>query len=221
MLGEMATRVAIVDFGMGNLFSIQNACRVAGIDAIVTSSAKEVADAGAAILPGVGAFGDAMATLRREGLDKAVKELADSGRPLLGLCLGMQLLMSESSEFGRHDGLGIVEGDVGGLSEAVFEGRRLKVPHIGWNAIRFYRDRKGTVLEGLPNRTSMYFVHSFYVRPRHPNAVLTVTRFGDFEFCSSLQQGNVFGCQFHPERSGSVGLRVFQTFACRLEPSPD
>ncbi len=211
-------RVAIVDFGMGNLFSVQRACEHVGLPSIVTSSADELLASQAAILPGVGAFGDAMATLSRRGLVEALRELIQSGKPFMGICLGMQLLMSESEEFGRHRGLAAIEGDVVRLRDPRPGSRPLKVPQVGWNRIMKPPGRSwaGTCLEALPEGAFMYFVHSFHVRPAHDEIVLATTQYGSLEFCSSLQRGNLFACQFHPERSGPMGLRLYAAFAAQV-----
>lgn len=212
-----ATRVAIVDYGLGNLYSVKHACTHVGLHASVTSSKAEILAADGVILPGVGAFGDAMDTLRSLDLVSVLKDYADSGRPLVGICLGMQLLMSESHEFGRHRGLGLIEGEVVRLSEPMEGTRPLKVPHIGWNTIhRVTSESRGgdgwatTMLNGLADGESMYFVHSYYVRPADPSVTLSTTRYGGIEFCSSLQSSNVVACQFHPERSAGRGLAIYR-----------
>ena len=220
---EMRTaRVAIVDFGMGNLFSVQRACEAVGLRARVTSGPTELLDSDAVILPGVGAFGDAMSSLVHLGLADALREVAASGKPLFGICLGLQLLMTESHEFGRHRGLGILEGDVVRFEQPREGQRALKVPQVGWNQI--FRKPGGSWedswLEDLADGTSMYFVHSFYVRPADPAVVLSVSRYGGITFCSSLRAGNLFACQFHPERSGPHGLRIYQRFAACLQRVP-
>lgn len=220
-----APDVAIVDYGMGNLFSVKQACVQVGLVAEITSDPAFVRAAAGVILPGIGAFGDAMATLRREGLVEALREVAAAGRPLLGVCLGMQMLMTESHEFGRHEGLGLIPGDVVRLQDAAEGARKLKVPQIGWNRVHAPGGAsdgetppawRGTLLEGLPDGMFMYFVHSFYTRPADPQVVVATTRYGPIEFCSALRASNVFACQFHPERSGPQGLRLYAQFAARL-----
>lgn len=217
-------RVAIVDYGMGNVFSVKHACEQVGLGAVLTSSKEELLGADAVILPGVGAFGDAMEELRRRDLIGVLREAA-ADRPFLGICLGMQLLMTESHEFGRHEGLAVLDGDVVRLGEPGSGGSpgelnlrdRAKVPQVGWNQIHPAGGSwEGTYLESLEDGTSMYFVHSFVARPREPGVVVSVTRYGSNEFCSSLQRGHLFACQFHPERSGPHGLRVYQNLSNRL-----
>lgn len=187
-------KVAIIDYGMGNLFSVARACAHVGLEAAVTSDPGDVKRALGVILPGVGAFGDAMASLRERGLVEPLREAALT-KPFLGICLGMQLLMTKSYEFGEHEGLNVIEGEVLRLQSR-------KVPQVGWN---------------LAGDVYYYFVHSFYVKPADPKVVLTTTRYGDTEFCSSLQKGFVTACQFHPERSGLKGLLVYQNFARRIQ----
>lgn len=210
---------AIVDYGIGNLFSVRRACEVVGLRAVIAAEPSLVRLADAVILPGVGAFHQAAAALRDRGLDRAVREAAAWGKPLMGICLGMQLLMSRSFEFGCHEGLGLIPGEVVRLQEGGPGERRVKVPHVGWNSIseppgavplsRWF----GSPLEGLTNGTTMYFVHSYRVEPRDRDVVLAVTTYGPETFVSCLWQGRVFACQFHPERSGPAGLSVYRRWA--------
>lgn len=218
---------AIVDYGLGNLFSVKHACQHAGIEAAITSSSKEIWEGDVVILPGVGAFGDAMAALRRLDLITPLKELASSEKVLIGICLGMQLLMSESFEFGRHQGLGIVEGEVVRFESPVHTLGRLKVPQVGWNRISRCRDLGplaegddskqdpwlGSPLQGLNDGEFMYFVHSYYAKPENPNVVFALSRYGHIEFCSGLKYRNIFASQFHPERSGPKGLEIYRNIA--------
>jgi len=207
--------VAIVDYGLGNLFSVQRACEHAGLSASITPDPERVRRADGVVLPGVGAFGDAMDTLRRRGLVQALREASASQKPLMGVCLGIQLLMSESSEFGRHEGLGILKGRVVRF-EGPREGERiLKVPQVCWNEVRARPGVSwaGTPLEGLNDGEHLYFVHSFFVQPEDASVILTTTRYGHVEFCSSVLRGNLFACQFHPERSGPTGLAVYRNWA--------
>jgi imidazole glycerol-phosphate synthase subunit HisH len=213
-------RVAIVDYDLGNLFSVGQACERAGLAVMVTSSPDVVASADAVILPGVGAFRDAMAALERLDLVGPLRDVAASGRPLMGVCLGMQLLMNESTEFGHHRGLGVVPGAVESLADAM-TGPRPKIPHVGWSQmVRVPRASgdvwAGTLLRGLPDGVYMHFVHSYFVRPAHQEHAIAHTRYGELSFCSALQWNNVFGCQGHPERSGPLGLTVYQNFAAVL-----
>lgn len=208
-------RIAIVDYGLGNLFSVQRACEQAGLPSTITPDPAELERADGIILPGVGAFGDAMDTLHRRGLVEPLKRAAESGKPLMGVCLGIQLLMGESEEFGRHEGLGLLKGRVVRFGEPRDGERRLKVPQVCWNRVNRPAGQgwQGTPLEGLADGEYMYFVHSFYVQPEDPSVILTTTRYGHVEFCSSVLRGNVFACQFHPERSGAKGLAVYRGWA--------
>ncbi len=210
---------AIVDYGMGNLFSVKRACESVGLHAAVTSSQEDVLRAEVVILPGVGAFGDAMDALRSLGLVDALHESVRRGKLLVGVCLGLQLLMDESEEFGCHRGLGLIPGDVVRLDPRTESGRMLKVPQVGWNRIfktSAQSSWKETLLQGIDEGAYMYFVHSFRVRPADPGVVLSTTRYGLSEFCSSVRRGNIFGCQFHPERSASHGLQLYRNLATQL-----
>lgn len=210
---QRSPHVAIVDYGLGNLYSINNACLAVGISPIIASSTADLAAADGLVLPGIGAFGDAMAALRQRDLASPIVDHVRAGKPVMGICLGLQLLMSESHEFGVHKGLDLVPGTVENLGAPTDGGRKLKVPHVGWTAVRETgRSWSGTALDGIEEGTHFYFVHSFFVRPADPVAVLSVSRYGDFEFCSSVQLGSVFACQWHPERSAIAGLHVYRNF---------
>ena len=211
-------RVAIIDYEMGNLFSVQRACEWAGLDGSITADPADLRKADAAILPGVGAFATAMETLDRHGLSDAIRDFTASGRPFVGVCLGIQLLMSESSEFGRHRGLGILPGRVVNFEPDLNPKALLKVPQMQWNRIHMARQGAwtGTLLDGLPDDEFMYFVHSYYVVPDDASLIIATTRYGTVEFCSAVQKENIFACQFHPERSGSAGLHIYRSLAERL-----
>lgn len=231
MPSSKALNVVIVDYGMGNLFSVKHMCAAVGMNSKITSSKQEILDADAVILPGVGAFGDAMDTLKKLNLATVLKDIAFSEKPLVGICLGVQLFMTESYEFGKHEGLDIIQGSVVRFDNPLSKTRKLKVPHVGWNRISkpkkssarpFKKDIQSdlwskSLLNGLHDGEFMYFVHSFYAKPADPNMVLSVTRYGDIEFCSSLQYKNVFGCQFHPERSGPKGMIIYRNLASFIE----
>ena len=217
--------LVIVDYGMGNLFSVLRACQTVGVDAAVTNSKRAILEASGVILPGVGAFGVAIQNLAALDLIAVLRDVAASGKPLLGVCLGMQLLMSESQEFGLHRGLDIVQGDVVQLPIQSELGLLSKVPHVGWEAVdppgspgneSTVRRWENTLLHELSAGTYMYFVHSYYCRPTEQNKILSVTRYGSFEFCSTVTDGNITGCQFHPERSGPSGLRIYRNFAAQV-----
>ena len=210
--------VVIVDYGMGNVFSILRACQHVGLPARLSADPAEVERAPGIILPGVGAFSAAMDTLRRFQLIDVLRSVAKTGTPLLGVCLGMQLLMERSEEFGSHEGLGLVKGNTLRLESHVKDGLRQKVPEVTWNRIwpvdhgAPAADFGSPWLKGITPGSHMYFVHSYYCRPAEKAIVETSTTFGDFEFCSSFRAGSMFGCQFHPERSGPAGLKIYENF---------
>ena len=203
--------IAIVDYGVGNLFSLRSSLQYLGADVTVTGDADVLSRADQVILPGVGAFADAAAKLRSSGLDEAVLEVANSGKPLLGICLGMQLLLERSFEYGEHQGLGLIPGDVVSMEPVVPQG--YKVPHIGWNALHFPEDRpRSPIFADLKEGDFVYFVHSYYA-DRCP-AVTAVAEYGA-TLTAAVGRDNVYGCQFHPEKSGAVGLSILRAF-CRL-----
>jgi glutamine amidotransferase len=215
----MHARVGIVDYGMGNLFSVKHACEHVGLEAVVTQAKVELFDVDAIILPGVGAFGTAMATLAGLGLVDLLQFVAQSGRLFIGICLGMQLLMRRSYEFGVHEGLGLIAGEVRRFDHPQEGTRPLKVPMVGWQRI-FRPDGRsgldawsGSPLRDVPNGAFMYFVHSYCVHPQDPSVVLARTRYGSVEYCAALQRGNIIGFQFHPERSGPEGLKIYRAIA--------
>ncbi len=210
-------RVAVVDYGMGNLFSVARACETVGLAPFVTDDPAAVEAADAIVLPGVGAFGEAMTSLTRLGLTGVLQRVVRAGRPLLGVCLGMQLLAREGEEFGHHAGLGLVAGRVRKLAPR----ERVKLPHIGWTAVEPVGAGgagawHGTLLEDVAAGTPMYFVHSYVFEPESRSVVRAVARYGETPFCAALESGPVAGCQFHPERSGVTGLSVYRSFARRV-----
>jgi imidazole glycerol-phosphate synthase subunit HisH len=197
--------IVIVDYGMGNLRSVQKALERVGQAAEVTGDAERIATAPGVVLPGVGAFGACMQNLSQLGLVEPVRAAIASGRPFLGICLGMQLLFEESEEFGPVRGLGVLPGRV--VRFAPDPAR--KVPHMGWNALRV--ERRVPQLRGIESGDEVYFVHSYYPVPADPAVVATTTEYGP-EFASSVARDNVFACQFHPEKSQRVGLRLLESF---------
>ena len=203
--------IAIVDYGVGNLFSLRSSLQYLGAHAAVTADADTLRRADHLILPGVGAFADAAEKLRAAGLDRVVIEAAQAGTTLLGVCLGMQLLLERSFEYGEHRGLGLIPGDVSPMAPALPAG--LKVPHIGWNALHFPPDRpRSPIFRDLREGDHVYFVHSYYA---HPCPAVTATTGYGAELTAAVGLGNVFGCQFHPEKSGPVGLSILRAF-CEL-----
>jgi imidazole glycerol-phosphate synthase subunit HisH len=209
----MTAMIAIVDYGMGNLRSVEKALQKLGHQAEVTSDPEVISRAERLILPGVGAFGAAMANLNRseagaQPLAQAVKEAVTSGKPFLGICLGMQLLLTESEELGRFRGLDLVPGQVVRFD---FNGDpSLKIPHMGWNALRF--PRSSPLFAGLEEGVQVYFVHSFHCCPEHGSVVAATCTHGT-PFCAALARDNVYATQFHPEKSGAAGLRILDNFA--------
>jgi glutamine amidotransferase len=212
---EKQPQVAIVDFDLGNLFSVAQACRKTGIAAEITNDPKVVAHADALILPGVGGFPKAMESLTRRGLVAPIKEAAAAGKPIVGICLGMQLLMESSTEFGATPGLGLIEGTVVKLPElAGLNDRNLPIPNVGWCPVVPVANGlpwRGTPLAETAPGAMFYFVHSFYVQPKRVQDQLASTGFGTAPICVALGRGNIFGMQFHPERSGTTGLNVYKT----------
>ena len=203
--------VLVVDSGVGNVFSIWGGVANVGPLAMIIAAAGARGAAERLILPGVGAFGDGMENLRARGLVAPLKAYAASGRPLLGICLGMQLLMDGSDEFGVHEGLGLVPGRVRRFPDS--PERAWKVPHVGWSALKSGgASWDGTLLEGLPEGERMYFVHSYFVETARPDHRLAATPYAGAEFCSVLRAGPVEGCQFHPEKSGERGLCLLKTW---------
>lgn len=197
--------IAIIDYDMGNLRSVSKAFEAVGHRAVVTRDAKVIDDASRVVLPGVGAFGDCMANLERYGLVQTIRKSVQSGKPFLGICLGLQLLFTESEEFGRHEGLGIIPGKVRRFAA----GPAVKVPHMGWNQVNLQTDCP--VFDGIGDGSDWYFVHSYFVDPVDPSIVATTTTYG-IPFASSIWRDNVVACQFHPEKSQSVGLRLMRNF---------
>jgi len=198
--------IAIIDYGMGNLRSVQKAFEKVGHQALVTSDPAQVAAATKVVLPGVGAFEDAIAELRRLDLVKPALEAIESGPPFLGICLGLQLLFDVSYENGRHQGLGVLPGEVVRFDLP----RGYTVPHMGWNQLAIRRP--APVLSGIAEGTYLYFVHSYYVAPKDSQVIAAETDYGG-PFCSMIWRDNVFATQFHPEKSQSDGLRMLKNFA--------
>lgn len=212
-----ALRVQIVDYGLGNLFSIRQACLQAGITAEISSAGSGLSDVDGIILPGVGAFGHAMETLRSQGLIEPLVEAVSAGKPLLGICLGMQLLLDASEEFGLHQGLGLIPGIVRRLPERRPDGALLRVPAVGWNRIFLNPERAEPEVEcGFHDGQWVYFVHSFAAVPERSADILTLTDYEGIRYCSAVRKQQVTGVQFHPERSASGGIAFFRHWAASL-----
>ena len=203
--------VAIVDYGVGNLFSLKSSLVAVGADVLVTGEEKDLRNADKIILPGVGAFGDAAEKLRCTGLDQVLIDEAKNGKPLLGICLGMQLLLDKSYEYGVHDGLGLITGEIQPIEQVIPDG--LKIPHIGWNALRFTTP-KHTIFKYIQDGDFVYFVHSYYAANCAENVIATAEYGADLT--AAVAYKNVCGCQFHPEKSGTVGLKILKAF-CEME----
>lgn len=196
--------IAIVDYGMGNLRSVEKGFLKVGVDAEVVSDTKAIDDSDAVVLPGVGAFRDCMRNLNNAGLTQAIIRNIEKGKPFLGICLGLQMLFSESEEFGMCKGLDVLRGKVVRFPES-----ELKVPHMGWNNVKVLR--RPPVFDGIPDNSFFYFVHSFYVAPDDKEVVATTTDYG-LEFTSMVWKDNIFATQFHPEKSQELGLRILKGF---------
>lgn len=202
--------VGIIDYGVGNLFSLQSSFRAIGEQVVVSSKWDELESAQKLVLPGVGAFEDAACKLRQSGLDKFVYQQVGRGIPLLGICLGMQLLFEKSYEYGEHRGLGLLKGEVVPMEGKLPAG--LKVPHMGWNQL-MKTQPNSRLLETIGEGEYVYFVHSYFAADC-ADSLAAVTSYG-IEMTAAVERENVFGCQFHPEKSGSVGLRILESF-CKL-----
>lgn len=207
--------VTVVDYGIGNLYSVQRALQTCGAEVVTTGDPERIARAERLVLPGVGAFADGMQGLRDRGLVAALRSYAASGRPLLGICLGMQMLATVSEEFGEHEGLDLVPGRVLPVPPLDTQGRRHKIPHIGWAPLvesHAAGSWQGSVLQSTPPETAVYLVHSFAVVPTDATHRLADCVHGGHLLCAALRRGNIHGCQFHPEKSGPAGLRMLSQF---------
>lgn len=202
--------IAIVDYGVGNLFSLISSFKKIGADIVVTADPEVISNADRIILPGVGAFEDAAKKLRDSGLDKVIIKEAQNGKKLMGICLGMQMLFERSYEYGTHEGLGLLKGSIVPMQNSIPVG--LKIPHIGWNALHFTRE--SNLFKYINNNDCVYFVHSFYATDCD-DSVIATAEYGK-ELTAAVQKGNIMGCQFHPEKSGEVGLNILRAF-CEME----
>ena len=203
--------IAIVDYGVGNLFSLKSSLEAIGAEVEVTGDTKKIENADKIILPGVGAFEDAAKKLRDTGLDKAVIGEAKKGKPIMGICLGMQLLLEKSYEYGEYEGLGLIKGEIRPISEVI--PKELKIPHIGWNALHF-KGEKSEIFKYIAEGDFVYFVHSYY-GANCEKSVIATAEYGA-ELTAAVADKNVYGCQFHPEKSGEVGLKILKAF-CELQ----
>jgi glutamine amidotransferase len=209
------SRIVVVDYGVGNLLSVSRAFESCGAEVVLSRDPQVLSTADRLVVPGVGAFADGMEELRRRGLVEPIRSYAQTGRPLLGICLGMQLLFSVSHEFGKHTGLGILAGSVVAIPTAKEAGGFRKTPHIGWNELRMPDGRStwsGSILEGLAEGAATYFVHSYMADPEEPAIRLADCDYEGIAVSAAVQRGMIFGCQFHPEKSGETGLRIVHNF---------
>ena len=206
-------KVVIIDYNLGNLFSVKQACDTVGLNSVISSSKEDIINADALILPGVGAFNEAMKNLVDLGLDTVIKLKVNKGIPLFGVCLGLQLLFTESEEFGTGRGLDLIPGVIKKFPTN-FQNQPIKVPHISWNTI--YKSSQNwdqSPLSNLNENEFMYFIHSYYVNPSNKACVLTKTNYNGIEFCSSIKINNIFATQFHPEKSANNGLSIYKEWA--------
>lgn len=207
--------IAIIDYGVGNLLSVSRGLEHCGASVKVTSDPDAILSAPAVVLPGVGAFANGMAELRREGLDQVVREVTAKGTPLLAICLGMQMLLDESDEFGLTAGLGLIPGRVISVPAKTLDGAEQNIPHIGWNALTLPTGRQnweGTLLRDVVPGEAVYFVHSFMADPAQSRHRVAECMYGGIRVTAAIGRDNIFGCQFHPEKSGRIGLQVLRQF---------
>jgi glutamine amidotransferase len=203
-------KIGIVDYGVGNVRSITNAFGMFDCEVIHTCDEKEIMKCDALVLPGVGAFKHGIEKLESKNLNVILKKYVSTSRPFLGICLGMQMLFDKSSEFGDTKGLGFISGDVRKLPNL----DNIKLPHIAWSKIHPNKNRtlQKTILKELNESVDMYHVHSYYAKPKNPDSVLTYSMYNDYKFCSTVNEKNIYGCQYHPEKSGKHGLKVIKGF---------
>ena len=204
--------IALIDYGLGNIRSITKAFEMFGVKPILTRDPDLIMKSESIILPGVGAFAEGMSKLEELGLREHIVQFADTGKPILGICLGMQLLFDSSTEFGSSSGLGLISGCVEKISQE--EGEIKKLPHVSWNSLVARSDVTWdqTILDGLDNLTDMYFVHSYCAKPFNRSYVLSETSYSGVSFCSTVKKNNIYGCQYHPEKSAHYGLQVIENF---------
>jgi imidazole glycerol-phosphate synthase subunit HisH len=213
----MSKKIVIIDYSLGNMFSVQQALSFCGAEATISHSPSEILAADALILPGVGAFSEAMNYLRGNGLDVAIKESVGKGKPFLGVCLGLQLLFDTSEEFGSTRGLGLIKGEIRKFT-SVDPQEKLHVPQVGWNTISAPpgKDWKGTILEGVSAGEYMYFVHSYYAVPSVKEDVMAMTTYGGTAYCSAVLKNNIVATQFHPEKSGEKGITIYKNWLSKI-----
>lgn len=204
-------RIVIIDYGVGNVKSIINAFENQGVDVILSRDKEVISNADGVVLPGVGAFSHGMNNLNKYNLVDVIKDYVKTGKPLLGICLGMQMLLEESDEFGKTKGIGLIKGKV--IKLPVKQSSIIKLPHISWNEIRPKKTEwENSILDSIDVGSDMYFVHTFVAKPDDENDVLSTSEYFNIKFCSSIKKGNIYGCQFHPEKSSKTGLKIVRNF---------
>ena len=211
----MNNQVVVIDYGMGNLLSVTRAFQHFGVDSVITNDPEVIKNASRLVLPGVGAFPDAMRELKKRALIESICSFASKDKFLLGICLGMQLLMGESEEHGTTQGLNLIEGGVRLIPATGTDGQPHKIPHVGWNRLLLPPERSGwdnTIFEGVTPGESTYFVHSFTAAPEDPRCRLADASYNGCLISAAVKKGNIYGCQFHPEKSGEAGLKIIRNF---------
>ncbi len=212
-MNNIKKNVVIIDYQLGNLYSVNQACETVGIKSKISTIREDIIDADALILPGVGAFNEAMENLAKLDLISAIRQKVKLGIPLFGVCLGQQLLFTESEEFASGKGLNLIPGIIKRFPEK-HDDKKIKVPHIAWNKIyTATQEWENTPLKELENNEFMYFIHSYYVQPEKDSCILTKTNYSGIDFCSSILENNIFATQFHPEKSGEKGLSIYKNWA--------
>lgn len=202
--------VAIINYGLSNLHSVRNACKKEGLSAIITDDKKIILNSKAAILPGVGAFGEAKERLLHSGLDKCIIEFVSTQKIFIGICLGFQLLFSKSFEFGEFSGFNFIDGEVKKFELPEPNYKNYKIPQIGWNKIFEEKSWKNTLLTGIDSKDFMYFVHSYYVDTNDKDCIISSSEFAGIRYCTAIKKNNIYGFQFHPEKSGLKGLKIYK-----------
>jgi len=203
--------LVIIDYGVGNLFGLKQACLAAGLNPVVTSDKKKIYDAKGLILPGVGSFSSAIEMLKTLEIFESIINFANSGKTLLGLCLGMQLLLDKSVEFGENKGLGLIPGNIEYLGDSFKKEDNVKIPHMGWNTVKVKEEYNNEIIfQSLPKEFDVYFAHSYWLKPPTKKYVFTETKYFNVKFCSAIKKNNIIGFQFHPENSGSVGVQLLK-----------
>ncbi len=209
----MSNKIALIDYDAGNLFSVERALKAVKADYKLTDKPQDIIQADKIIIPGVGAFAVGMENLAKRGLIKPIQTAVQKGKPILGICLGMQLLMQTGKEFGNHKGLNLIEGEVNIIKT------KAKLPQIGWNKVKIL-NYKSPLLQGVKTHEYFYFVHSFVIRPINKAMIAATTDYGRDEFCSVISYNHLYGTQFHPEKSSQAGIKIYQNFVRQVRPTP-